>query len=107
MLLACRHLMDKSISQFAARQICKQPEEAQAAAQDNLARGEARADASHLADAGASQGLNAPNDQGSSLDQLSADENARLQAAFRHCGRNDPCPCGSGKKFKDCHGRLR
>ena len=85
----------------------KQPEEAQAAAQDNLARGEARADASHLADADASQGLNAPNDQGSSLDQLSADENARLQAAFRHCGRNDPCPCGSGKKFKDCHGRLR
>ena len=85
----------------------KQPEEAQAAAQDNLARGEARADASHLADADASQGLNAPNDQGSSLDQLNADENARLQAAFRHCGRNDPCPCGSGKKFKDCHGRLR
>lgn len=81
----------------------KQPEEAQAAAEDNLAR----ADASHLADADASQGLNAPNDQGSSLDQLSADENARLQAAFRHCGRNDPCPCGSGKKFKDCHGRLR
>ena len=85
----------------------KQPEEAQAAAEDNLARGEARADASHLADADALQGLNAPNDQGSSLDQLSADENARLQAAFRHCGRNDPCPCGSGKKFKDCHGRLR
>ena len=85
----------------------KQPEEAQAAAEDNLARGEARADASHLADADASQGLNAPNDQGRSLEQLSADENARLQAAFRHCGRNDPCPCGSGKKFKDCHGRLR
>jgi len=20
-------------------------------------------------------------------------------------GRNDPCPCGSGKKFKNCHGR--
>jgi preprotein translocase subunit SecA len=20
-------------------------------------------------------------------------------------GRNDPCPCGSGKKFKQCHGR--
>ncbi|MFM9051758.1 MAG: SEC-C metal-binding domain-containing protein, partial [Bacteroidota bacterium] len=19
-------------------------------------------------------------------------------------GRNDPCPCGSGKKFKSCHG---
>jgi len=21
-------------------------------------------------------------------------------------GRNEPCPCGSGKKFKHCHGRL-
>ncbi len=21
-------------------------------------------------------------------------------------GRNEPCPCGSGKKFKQCHGRL-
>ena len=21
-------------------------------------------------------------------------------------GRNDACPCGSGKKFKHCHGRL-
>jgi hypothetical protein len=22
---------------------------------------------------------------------------------LRHIGRNDPCPCGSGKKFKNCH----
>ena len=21
-------------------------------------------------------------------------------------GRNDPCPCGSGKKYKNCHGRM-
>ena len=21
-------------------------------------------------------------------------------------GRNEPCPCGSGKKYKQCHGRL-
>ncbi|MGA1685023.1 MAG: SEC-C metal-binding domain-containing protein, partial [Gemmobacter sp.] len=20
--------------------------------------------------------------------------------------RNDPCPCGSGKKFKHCHGKI-
>ena len=25
---------------------------------------------------------------------------------FGHVGRNDPCPCGSGKKFKLCHGKL-
>jgi preprotein translocase subunit SecA len=24
----------------------------------------------------------------------------------RKVGRNDPCPCGSGKKYKNCHGRL-
>jgi preprotein translocase subunit SecA len=21
-------------------------------------------------------------------------------------GRNEPCPCGSGKKYKHCHGKL-
>jgi uncharacterized protein len=29
-----------------------------------------------------------------------------LAAAFATAGRNDPCPCGSGKKYKYCHGRL-
>jgi hypothetical protein len=24
--------------------------------------------------------------------------------AFKNVGRNEPCPCGSGKKFKKCHG---
>lgn len=27
-------------------------------------------------------------------------------AAFARVGRNDPCPCGSGKKYKHCHGKL-
>jgi len=27
--------------------------------------------------------------------------------AQRTASRNDPCPCGSGKRFKDCHGSLR
>jgi uncharacterized protein len=30
-----------------------------------------------------------------------------MQAAFASAGRNDPCPCGSGLKFKRCHGRRR
>ncbi|MBR6355888.1 MAG: preprotein translocase subunit SecA [Alphaproteobacteria bacterium] len=25
---------------------------------------------------------------------------------YANIGRNDPCPCGSGKKFKHCHGRI-
>ena len=28
------------------------------------------------------------------------------QATWGNPGRNDPCPCGSGEKFKHCHGRL-
>ena len=26
--------------------------------------------------------------------------------AERKVGRNEPCPCGSGKKYKQCHGKL-
>lgn len=31
---------------------------------------------------------------------------AGLAGAVPRVGRNDPCPCGSGKKYKLCHGRL-
>jgi preprotein translocase subunit SecA len=33
----------------------------------------------------------------------------KAQPIVRHAekvGRNDPCPCGSGKKYKHCHGKL-
>ncbi len=30
---------------------------------------------------------------------------APAMAAGKKVGRNDPCPCGSGKKYKHCHGR--
>ncbi len=30
---------------------------------------------------------------------------ASLPAEYKNVGRNDPCPCGSGKKFKQCHGK--
>jgi uncharacterized protein len=29
-----------------------------------------------------------------------------VQSAFQKAGRNEPCPCGSGKKFKHCCGKL-
>ncbi|MET3598805.1 preprotein translocase subunit SecA [Martelella mangrovi] len=35
-----------------------------------------------------------------------AAETASLPDEWRNTGRNDPCPCGSGRKFKHCHGRL-
>ncbi|BET97931.1 preprotein translocase subunit SecA [Xenorhabdus taiwanensis] len=31
---------------------------------------------------------------------------AQMATGERKVGRNDPCPCGSGKKYKHCHGRL-
>jgi serine-type anaerobic sulfatase-maturating enzyme len=34
-----------------------------------------------------------------------ADEAGTLTPASAKIGRNDPCPCGSGRKFKKCHGR--
>ncbi len=37
--------------------------------------------------------------------QMLAHEETRLREVFAQAGRNDPCPCGSGKKFKQCHGR--
>ena len=30
---------------------------------------------------------------------------AILERTFAGVQRNDPCPCGSGRKFKQCHGR--
>jgi len=42
-----------------------------------------------------------PNEDGSV-----SQEGDALAAAVPKVGRNDPCPCGSGKKYKACHGRL-
>jgi preprotein translocase subunit SecA len=44
-----------------------------------------------------------PNDDGS----VSQDTDpATVAASVPRVGRNDPCPCGSGRKYKNCHGRL-
>ena len=34
-----------------------------------------------------------------------AQQDKRVQELFSRARRNDPCPCGSGKKFKQCHGQ--
>ncbi|MDV5170881.1 preprotein translocase subunit SecA [Photobacterium rosenbergii] len=35
-----------------------------------------------------------------------SDEAAPYQREERKVGRNEPCPCGSGKKYKQCHGKI-
>ena len=41
-----------------------------------------------------------------SISQAPAASAARPEGTVPRVGRNDPCPCGSGKKFKLCHGKL-
>ena len=49
----------------------------------------------------------APGPVGGSLDEARALAAERpAQRAAPKIGRNDPCPCGSGKKFKQCHGSV-
>ena len=45
----------------------------------------------------------APNEQGEA--QVTADAQT-IAPQMPPVGRNEPCPCGSGKKFKFCHGQL-
>ena len=50
------------------------------------------------------QDLSVPNQQAAA--QRDTREVKREPIRAEHTvGRNDPCPCGSGKKFKNCHGR--
>ncbi|CEH06520.1 preprotein translocase subunit SecA [Propionibacterium freudenreichii] len=46
----------------------------------------------------------APTETGD-VEELRGDEKTDEDDLFAGIGRNDPCPCGSGKKFKNCHGR--
>ena len=39
-------------------------------------------------------------------DFAEVDQAAAAGEGYPKVGRNDPCPCGSGKKYKQCHGRL-
>jgi preprotein translocase subunit SecA len=44
-----------------------------------------------------------PNEDGSVSEET---DPATRAAEMPKVGRNDPCPCGSGKKYKQCHGKL-
>ncbi len=46
----------------------------------------------------------APDESGAPTTEI--DPNTVPNNPFAGVARNDPCPCGSGKKFKQCHGKL-
>ena len=77
------------------------PEQLEQAAVDMEERGEAIANVTYTA----------PTESGEV--QVTTDEASRrltklggVSVAVARVGRNDPCPCGSGKKYKHCHGKL-
>jgi preprotein translocase subunit SecA len=43
---------------------------------------------------------------GIAVDEEEQAKGVPLKRAMGKVGRNDPCPCGSGKKYKQCHGKL-
>ena len=50
----------------------------------------------------------APNESGDAEQTLAHTETTEdlPEEAFYGVGRNDPCPCGSGQRYKHCHGQL-
>ena len=67
-----------------------QEEERRRQAVEQLARAEATHEAAPATEAGAEQ----------------AQEKRRMPVVSQKVGRNEPCPCGSGKKYKQCCGRI-
>ena len=45
-------------------------------------------------------------DHDEALERANADVKVQPFVRGQKVGRNDPCPCGSGKKYKQCHGKL-
>lgn len=43
-------------------------------------------------------------DEGQKMEKAQTKGTAAIKKE-KKVGRNDPCPCGSGKKYKNCHGK--
>lgn len=59
------------------------------------------------------QNLSEPSEVQRGMQRAAQNDTRSVQQAvqtIRHegpkVGRNDPCPCGSGKKYKNCHGKI-
>ena len=72
------------------------PDQLDQAAQDMEARGERIANVTYTA----------PTDTGGVEITANPQAVAEPLPEGLRVGRNDPCPCGSGKKYKQCHGKL-
>ncbi len=83
-----RVLLQADFNQFAQQQIVQQPEE-------NLQTNDAEIEGNLQSTVGVNP-----------IRPVTRGESSRpSRAAAEKVGRNDPCPCGSGKKYKKCHGK--
>ena len=48
----------------------------------------------------------APTETGEAITVVDASTATSAGGSIPRVGRNEPCPCGSGKKYKQCHGKL-
>lgn len=72
------------------------PEQLDQAAQEMESRGESIANVTYTA----------PTETGEVESTVDAQTVGQALPEGIRVGRNDPCPCGSGKKYKQCHGKL-
>ena len=77
-------------------------EQIEQAAQDFEARGERVSNVTYTAPTETGEAESVP--EAAARGMAAAAAGAAL--AVPRVGRNDPCPCGSGKKYKNCHGAL-
>ena len=84
------------------------PEEVEQAAEDLEDRAERIANVTYTAPTETGE-VESVTDVATAVEQrptAAAAAAAAFAGSMARVGRNDPCPCGSGKKFKHCHGQL-
>ncbi|MEO5623709.1 MAG: preprotein translocase subunit SecA, partial [Dokdonella sp.] len=95
------------IVQIIARVRIRGEEEVEAMEEQQRVQAETQARAMQFqhAEAGGFASAQAPSDPDMPRAQMAVTQSPALRDAPK-VGRNDPCPCGSGKKYKQCHGKL-
>jgi preprotein translocase subunit SecA len=92
--------------QVLARVRIRTEEEVQAMEQQQQRQAEAQARAMQFQHADADRIGEEPPADGENAAAFAVPAPAQTLREAPKVGRNDPCPCGSGRKYKQCHGRL-
>lgn len=90
-------------------QLSPEAQEQRLRAQQQMRQMNAQHDVSQNGFAGVRSGINGDQARrqaaSGAMQKHTQSETATVKRLVPKVGRNDPCPCGSGKKYKQCHGR--